>query len=54
MALTNNEHASILQAILDMDESAAASRMRGHLDTLRDDAVSMTRTLARANGGRAP
>lgn len=48
MALTIGEHEKILQAILDMDEAAAASRMRGHLDTLRDDAVSMAKALSRA------
>jgi len=53
MALTINEHEKILQAILDMDEAAAASRMRGHLDTLRDDAVSMAKALVRATGRRA-
>ncbi len=53
MALTINEHVKILQAILDMDEAAAASRMRGHLDTLRDDAVSMAKAVVRAAGRRA-
>lgn len=48
MALTIKEHEKILQAILDMDGAAAASRMRGHLDTLRDDAVSMAKALKRA------
>ena len=47
MTLTIDEHEKILQAILDMDEAAAASRMRGHLDTLRDDAVSMAKALTR-------
>ena len=37
MALTIGEHEKILQAILAMDEAAAASRMRSHLDTLRDE-----------------
>jgi DNA-binding GntR family transcriptional regulator len=53
MSLTIGEHERILQAILDMDEAAAASLMRGHLDTLRDDAVSMAKALSRANGRRA-
>lgn len=53
MALTIGEHEKILQAILDMDENAAASRMRGHLDTLRDDAVSMARALMRVTGEKA-
>lgn len=41
MALTMAEHEGILRAILEMDEEAAGAQMRGHLDTLRDDAVSM-------------
>jgi DNA-binding GntR family transcriptional regulator len=53
MALTVSEHEHILRAILDMDEAAAAQGMRGHLDTLRDDAVSMAKALARANGEKA-
>lgn len=53
MTLTIGEHEKILQAILAMDEAAAASRMRGHLDTLRDDAVSMAKALMRANGEKA-
>ena len=53
MALTIKEHDKILQAILDMDETAAASRMRGHLDTLRDDAVSMAKALKRAAAKQA-
>jgi hypothetical protein len=32
---------------------AAASRMRSHLDTLRDDAVSMAKALERATAGKA-
>ncbi len=53
MALTIKEHDKILQAILDMDEAAAASLMRGHLDTLRDDAVSMAKALKRATERKA-
>ena len=53
MALTIKEHEKILRAILDMDEAAAASRMRGHLDTLRDDAVSMAKALKRATAKQA-
>ena len=53
MALTIKEHEKILQAILDMDAAAAAGRMRGHLDTLRDDAVSMAKALKRATGMKA-
>lgn len=53
MALTIGEHGKILQAILDMDEVAAAGLMRGHLDTLRDDAVSMARALMRVSANKA-
>jgi DNA-binding GntR family transcriptional regulator len=53
MALTIKEHEKILQAILDMEETAAAARMRGHLDTLRDDAVSMTKALKRVTENKA-
>ncbi len=53
MAVTIREHEKILQAILDMDEAAAAQGMGGHLDTLRDDAVSMAQALARATGRKA-
>jgi DNA-binding GntR family transcriptional regulator len=45
MSVTITEHERILQAILDMDEATAATMMRGHLDTLRDDAVSITKAL---------
>ena len=43
MSLTMNEHDRILNAVLGMDEAAAGRHMRSHLDTLRDDAVSMAR-----------
>lgn len=43
MALTMNEHERILNAIFLMDEHSAGEQMRHHLDTLRDDAVSMAR-----------
>jgi DNA-binding GntR family transcriptional regulator len=53
MALTIKEHERILQAILDMDGASAARHMRGHLDTLRDDAVSMATAVKLANDKRA-
>jgi DNA-binding GntR family transcriptional regulator len=53
MALTIGEHEKILQSIQSMDEDAAAAHMRGHLDTLRADAVSMAKALARATGRQA-
>ncbi|MSQ54558.1 MAG: GntR family transcriptional regulator [Betaproteobacteria bacterium] len=52
MALTMREHARILRAVLDMDEGAAASLMRSHLDSLRDDAVSIAKAMTRASARR--
>ncbi|MEO5699956.1 MAG: GntR family transcriptional regulator [Casimicrobiaceae bacterium] len=43
------EHEKILRAIFAMDEGAAALHMRGHLDTLRNDAVAMVEAV----GGRS-
>ena len=48
MSLTMAEHERIVQAIFDMDEAAAAKQMRSHLDTLRDDAVSVATALQKA------
>ncbi len=48
MALTMREHGRILQAVLAMDEEEASRLMRTHLDSLRDDAVSVARAVARA------
>jgi DNA-binding GntR family transcriptional regulator len=47
MALSIREHATVIEAILAMDEPLAAARMRQHLDTLRDDAVSMATVVTR-------
>jgi DNA-binding FadR family transcriptional regulator len=47
MSLTMTEHDRILQAILAMDEASASTQMRGHLDTLRDDVVSMATAVHR-------
>jgi len=47
MSLTMAEHEQILQAILNMDDAAAGTHMRGHLDTLRDDIVSMAGVMDR-------
>jgi DNA-binding GntR family transcriptional regulator len=41
ISLTMAEHERILTAILSMDENEAADAMRGHLDTMRHDALSM-------------
>jgi len=55
MSLTMTEHERILSAIFAMDEAAAGSQMRSHLDTLRDDVVSMATAMQRASAGkRAP
>lgn len=48
MSLTMAEHERILNAILAMDETAAGEQMRNHLDTLRDDIVSMAMAMQRA------
>jgi DNA-binding GntR family transcriptional regulator len=48
MAVTMIEHERILRAILDMDRAAAGEHMRGHLDTLRDDVVSVARAAQKA------
>jgi DNA-binding GntR family transcriptional regulator len=50
VALTMTEHERILQAIFSMDEASAATYMRTHLDTLRDDAVSMAMAMPKASG----
>jgi DNA-binding GntR family transcriptional regulator len=49
MALTMAEHERILSAIFAMDEAAAGAQMRTHLDTLRDDVVSMATAMQRAS-----
>lgn len=53
MTLTIKEHETILQSILEMNEAAAASSMRVHLDTLRDDAVSMAQAFERVTQKKA-
>ncbi|HJU21510.1 MAG TPA: GntR family transcriptional regulator [Casimicrobiaceae bacterium] len=49
MSLTMAEHERILDAIFAMDEGTAGAQMRSHLDTLRDDAVSMATAMQRAS-----
>jgi DNA-binding GntR family transcriptional regulator len=41
------EHQRVIDAILAMDEAAAASHMDSHVDTLRTDAVAMVEALTR-------
>jgi DNA-binding GntR family transcriptional regulator len=41
ISLTMGEHERILNAILTMNEPEAADAMRGHLDTMRHDALSL-------------
>lgn len=48
ITMTMAEHERILNAIFSMDEALASTLMRSHLDTLRDDAVSMARAVQRA------
>ena len=52
MSLTMAEHERILAAIFAMDEAAAGRQMRSHLDTLRDDVVSMATAMQRASAGK--
>jgi DNA-binding GntR family transcriptional regulator len=47
MSVSLVEHGNILDSIFAMDEAAAASHMRGHLDTLRNDAVAMVEAVGR-------
>ncbi len=49
MSVTMAEHDRIMHAILAMDEAAAGQQMRRHLDTLRDDVVSMARAMQKAS-----
>lgn len=53
MSLTMIEHERIMHAIFEMDETVASKQMRSHLDTLRDDAVSMATAMQRASRQRA-
>jgi DNA-binding GntR family transcriptional regulator len=43
------EHTQIADAIFKMDEAAASSLMRRHLDAFRDDAVSMAKALSQVS-----
>lgn len=49
MARSMDEHGRMLQAILAMDEEGASRQMCLHLDTLRNDAISMAETVERRN-----
>jgi DNA-binding GntR family transcriptional regulator len=49
MSLTMAEHERIMHAIFEMDDATASKQMRGHLDTLRDDVVSMAKAMQRAS-----
>jgi len=46
------EHQRVIDAILTMDEAAAASSMDAHVDTLRTDAVAMVEALSRGEQAR--
>jgi len=47
MSLSIREHEAVLGAIRAMDESVASLKMHQHLDTLRNDAVSMVAAFVR-------
>ncbi|MEO6565503.1 MAG: GntR family transcriptional regulator [Casimicrobiaceae bacterium] len=47
MSVTINEHEHIMMAIFEMDEAAASRNMRSHIDTLRNDIVSMATAATR-------
>lgn len=49
MSLSVQEHQRIADAIFAMDEARAMSEMRGHLDTLRNDAVRTYGALLRTD-----
>lgn len=49
ISVTMAEHERIMQSIFDMDEAAAGKQMRSHLDTLRDDAVSVAMAVMKAS-----
>lgn len=49
IAVAMAEHAQIVDAIFRMDEAAASSLMRRHLDTFRDDVVSMAKALSQVS-----
>ena len=49
MTLSVQEHQRITEAILAMDEARAMNEMRGHLDTLRNDAVRTYGALVRVD-----
>ena len=49
MSVSLVEHEHILRSIFAMDEVAAAQHMRGHLDTLRNDAVAMVKAAGRGD-----
>ena len=48
IALTMAEHGRILEAVFNMDEEGAQKAMRSHLDTLRDDAVSVAMAMPKS------
>lgn len=47
MQISLTEHQAALDAIFAMDEETSALRMRRHLDTLRNDAVSIAAMLSK-------
>lgn len=53
MAITLAEHEKIMKAILEMDEATAGLNMRTHLDTLRNDVVSVAMAAGRRPAAKA-
>lgn len=54
MAITLAEHEKIMKAILEMDEPTAGIHMRAHLDTLRNDVVSVAMAAGRRAAPASP
>jgi len=50
MAISVNEHETVLRAILEMNQDSAATAMSKHLATLRGDAVAMASMVSRRSG----
>lgn len=53
MALSNDEHARIMEAVFRMDADGAERLMRTHLDTLRDDVTTLVNTVYRSAAAAA-
>ena len=47
MEKSMNEHQQVIDAIFKMDEATALKSMASHLDTLRNDVVTMVEAISR-------